>query len=57
MNSRTLIAVDTVERAHIIDVKTEEELEVRKLFSKKVFVKFLKFLGHRSRRLQIGLQH
>ena len=28
MNSRTLVAIDVTERAHIIDVRTEEELEV-----------------------------
>lgn len=28
MNSRTMIALDTSERAHVIDVRTEEELEV-----------------------------
>ena len=28
MNSRTMVAIDTSERAHVIDVRSEEELEV-----------------------------
>ena len=28
MNARTMVAIDTQERAHIIDVRSEEELEV-----------------------------
>ena len=28
MNSRSMVVVDTSERAHIIDVRTEDELEV-----------------------------
>ena len=28
MNSRTMVVIDTSERAHVIDVRTEEELEV-----------------------------
>ena len=29
MNSRTMIAIDVSERVHVIDVRSEEELEVR----------------------------
>ena len=29
MNPRTLVAVDTSEKIHVIDVRSEEELEVR----------------------------
>ena len=29
LNSRTMVAVDTSERAHVIDVRSTEELEVR----------------------------
>lgn len=28
LNSRTLVVIDTSERAHVIDVRSEEELEV-----------------------------
>lgn len=28
MNAKTLVTVDTTEKLHVIDVKTEEELEV-----------------------------
>ena len=28
MNSRTMIAVDVAERIHVLDVRSEEELEV-----------------------------
>ena len=28
MNSRTLVAIDVTERAHVIDVRTEETLEI-----------------------------
>ena len=28
LNSRTLIAIDVTERAHVLDVRSEEELEV-----------------------------
>ena len=30
MNTRTLVTIDTSERIHVIDVRSEEELEVNK---------------------------
>ncbi len=36
MNSRTIICIDTLEKAHIIDVRSEEELEVIITFIKNI---------------------
>jgi len=33
MNTRTLVTIDTTERIHVIDVRSEEELEVSSRYS------------------------